>query len=180
MGESSGVGRVGVYGLRALALMLGAFFVFNGLDKVAWFADSGILAQRLDGWLQDAAPSTRWYLQTVAAPGIPLFARLVPLAELATGLALILGFWTRLVAALAFLMVMNVHFARGFFYEWEFLMDGFFTGGRHRSSRSWWTAGAVPRRIEAAAQLEQAVAARGENPALHRDERGASRARRDG
>ena len=124
MGESTGGGRVGVYGLRALALMLGVFFVFNGLDKLAWFADSSILAQRLDGWLQDAAPSTRWYLQTVVAPGIPMFARLVPVAELSMGLALILGFWTRLVAALAFLMVMNVHFARGFFYEWEFLMDG--------------------------------------------------------
>jgi len=60
----------------------------------------------------------------VVAPGVPLFARLVPLAELSTGVALILGFWTQLVAALAFLMVANFHFARGFFYEWEFLMDG--------------------------------------------------------
>ena len=124
MGQSTGGGRASAYGLRALALMLGVFFLFNGLDKLTWFADSSILAQRLDGWLQDAAPSTRWYLETVAAPGVPLFARLVPLAELSTGLALILGFWTRLVAALAFLMVMNFHFARGFIYEWEFLIDG--------------------------------------------------------
>ena len=124
MGGSTGGGRVGAYGLRALALMLGLFFIFNGLDKLAWFADSSILAQRLDGWLQNTAPSTRWYLEAVAAPGVPVFARLVPLAELTTGLGLILGFWTRLVAALAFLMVMNFHFARGFFYEWEFLMDG--------------------------------------------------------
>ena len=122
--RSTGKGSVGAYGLRALALLLGVFFVFNGLDKLAWFTDSSILAQRLDGWLQDASPSTRWYLETVVAPGVPLFARLVPLAELSTGVALILGFWTQLVAALAFLMVINVHFARGFLYEWEFLMDG--------------------------------------------------------
>ncbi len=124
MGQSTGGGRAGAYGLRALALMLGVFFIFNGLDKLAWFADSGILAERLDGWLQNAAPSTRWYLEAVAAPGIPVFARLVPLAELAAGLGLILGFWTRLVAVLALLMVMNYHFGRGFFYEWEFLIDG--------------------------------------------------------
>lgn len=104
--------------------MLGAFFIFNGLDKLAWFADTGILAQRLEGWLQGAAPSTRWYIETVGVPGVPLFARMVPLAELSTGVALILGFWTRVVAVLAFLMVANIHFARGFFYEWAFLMDG--------------------------------------------------------
>ena len=124
MGQSMSGGTVGAYGLRALALMLGVFFIFNALDKLAWFADSSILAQRLEGWAQDAAPSTRWYLETVAAPGVPLFARLVPLAELSTGLGLILGVWTRLVAVLALLMVMNFHFGRGFFYEWEFLMDG--------------------------------------------------------
>ena len=37
-------------------VMLGVFFVFNGLDKLAWFADSGILARRLEEWLQNAAP----------------------------------------------------------------------------------------------------------------------------
>lgn len=123
-GQSTGGGRGGAYGLRALALMLGVFFLFNGLGKLAWFADSSILAQQLQGWLQDAAPSTRWYLDTVAAPGVPLFARVVPLAELSTGVALILGFWTRLVAALACLMVANFHFARGLFYDEAFLIDG--------------------------------------------------------
>jgi uncharacterized membrane protein YphA (DoxX/SURF4 family) len=123
-GQSTGGGRNSAYGLRALALMLGVFFIFNALDKLAWFADSGILAQRLEGWLQEAAPSTRWYIETVAKPGVPLFARLVPLAAFSTGVALILGFWTRLAAVVAFFMVANVHFARGFFYEWEFLIDG--------------------------------------------------------
>lgn len=123
-GGSTGAAGAGAYGLRVLAVMLGVFFIFTGVDKLAWFADSGILSNQLEGWLEDAAPSTRWYIETVAVPGVPLFARLVPLAQLSTGAALILGFWTRLVAALAFVMVMNFHFARGFFYEWEFLTDG--------------------------------------------------------
>ena len=111
-------------GLRTLAFMLGLFFIFMGVDKLAWLLDSGILTDRLDGWMQDAAPSTRWYIDTIARPGVPLFARLVPLAELSMGTALILGFWTRLTASLALLMVVNFHIARGFFYEWEFLTDG--------------------------------------------------------
>ena len=117
-------GGSGVYALRALAFMFGLFFFFNGFDKLAWFSDSGILAARLEGWLQNAPPSTRWYIETVAAPGVPFFARLVPLAELSIGMALIVGFWTRLAATVAFFMVLNFHFARGFIFDPEFLMDG--------------------------------------------------------
>jgi len=117
-------GGSGIYALRALAFMFGLFFFFNGFDKLAWFSDSGILAARLQGWLQNAPPSTRWYIETVAAPGVPVFARLVPLAELSTGVALIIGFWTRLAATLAFFMVLNFHFARGFIFDREFLIDG--------------------------------------------------------
>ncbi|MBI3050751.1 MAG: DoxX family protein [Acidobacteria bacterium] len=111
-------------GLRLLACLLGLFFVFNGLDKAAWLTDSGILAARLAGWLENAPPSTRWYIETVAMPGVPLFARLVPLAEFAAGAALVLGFWTRLAASVAFLLMANFHVARGFIYDPEFLIDG--------------------------------------------------------
>ena len=110
--------------LRALAVALGLFFVFNGLDKLSWFTDSTILARRLEGWAASATPVTRWYIETVAVPGVPLFARIVPIAELSTGLALILGFSTRLAALLALLMVVNFHVARGLFFSREFLTDG--------------------------------------------------------
>jgi uncharacterized membrane protein YphA (DoxX/SURF4 family) len=104
--------------------MLGAFLVFNGMDKLSWFLDGSILAGRLDGWLASAAPASRWYLETVAMPGVPLFARVVPTAELAAGAALIVGFWTRLAAFMALAMVVNFHLARGLFFSGEFLTDG--------------------------------------------------------
>lgn len=110
--------------LRGLAWMLGVFLVFNAIDKIAWLADSGILAERLDGWLAQAPPSARWYIETVAMPGVPLFARLVPVAEFTTGAALVLGVWTRLAATVAFLMVANFHVARGFVFDPAFLVDG--------------------------------------------------------
>ena len=110
--------------LRVLGVAIGLFFLFNGLDKRTWFLDSSILSERLDGWVENAAPSVSWYIETLAAPGIPLFARLVPLAELLAGAALIVGFWTRLAAFLALMMVVNFDFARGMFHSGEFLTDG--------------------------------------------------------
>ena len=110
--------------LRVLGLAIGLFFLFNGLDKRTWVFDSSLLDERLRGWLENAAPSVRWYIETLAVPGMPLFARLVPLAELLTGAALIVGFWTRLAAFLALMMVVNFNFARGMFHSGEFLTDG--------------------------------------------------------
>jgi uncharacterized membrane protein YphA (DoxX/SURF4 family) len=110
--------------LRLLGLALGLFFLFNGLTKVSWLFDSSILSDRFDGWLENAPPAVRWYIETLAAPGVPLFARIVPIAELSTGAALILGFWTRLAAFLALMMVTNFNFARGMFHSGEILTDG--------------------------------------------------------
>jgi uncharacterized membrane protein YphA (DoxX/SURF4 family) len=117
-------GSGGALALRVLGFALGLFFLFNGLNKVSWLFDSGILSDRFDEWLQNAPPAVRWYIETLAAPGVPLFARVVPLAELSTGAALILGFWTRLAAFLALMMVTNFNFARGMFHSGEILTDG--------------------------------------------------------
>jgi len=122
--KGQAAGGAGPVGLRLLACLLGVFFIFNAVDKIAWLGDSSVLAARLAGWLEHAPPATRWYIETVAMPGVPLFARLVPIAEATTGAALVLGFWTRLAAIVAFLMVANFHVARGFIYDPAFLIDG--------------------------------------------------------
>ena len=117
-------GATGSIGLRILAAMLGVFFIAMSLTKLAWFIDSGILVQKLQLFLQKAPPSVRWYLETVCIPGAPIFARLVPLCEFCIGVALIVGFWTRMAAIVAFLMVLNFHFATSAFWSVEFLHDG--------------------------------------------------------
>ncbi len=115
----------GVFGLRMLAVMLGIFFIGMSSSKVAWLTDSSILLHKFQMiFLPKAPPIVRWYLETVCIPGAPLFARLVPLGELAAGLALILGFWTRMAAIVAFLMVLNFHFATSAFWSIDFLRDG--------------------------------------------------------
>jgi uncharacterized membrane protein YphA (DoxX/SURF4 family) len=115
----------GVLGLRLLAVMLGLFFIGMSSSKVAWLTDSSILLNKFQTIFLPKAPAiVRWYLETICIPGAPLFARLVPLGELATGLALVLGFWTRMAAIVALLMVLNFHFATSAFWSIDFLRDG--------------------------------------------------------
>jgi len=114
----------GAVALRLLAIGIGIFFLGMCSSKIAWFANSDILLQKFQNIsLPKAPPIVRWYLETVCIPGTPLFARLVPLGELATGLALITGFWTRMAALAAFLMVLNFHFATSAFWSVDFLRD---------------------------------------------------------
>ena len=114
----------GSVGLRLLAIAIGVFFLGMCSSKIAWFTDSNILLQKFEKIFLPKAPSiVRWYLETVCIPGVPLFARLVPLGELAAGLALIFGFWTRMAALVAFLMVLNFHFATSAFWSIDFLRD---------------------------------------------------------
>ena len=112
-------------GLRVLAICLGVFLIFEGLGKLAWLGNSALLSEQLQGWLKNAPASSRWYLETFAIPGIPMFARLVVIGELSAGIALVTGFWTRLAAALAFVMVLNFHFASGRIFQYAFLTNGY-------------------------------------------------------
>jgi uncharacterized membrane protein YphA (DoxX/SURF4 family) len=115
----------GAFGLRLLAVAIGVFFLGMCSSKIAWLTDSSILLQKFQNiFLPKAPPIVRWYLETICIPGTPLFARLVPLGELTAGLALILGFWTRMAAIVAFLMVLNFHFATSAFWSIDFLRDG--------------------------------------------------------
>jgi uncharacterized membrane protein YphA (DoxX/SURF4 family) len=112
-------------GLLVLRLFLGAFFISIGMSKYRWFLDTSFLARQLAGWQQNAAPGSisAHYLQA-AIPYTFVFARLVPLGELSTGVALLTGFWTPVFAAIGFFMALNFHTASGVLFS-----TGFFTNG---------------------------------------------------
>ena len=114
-------------GLTIIRVALGVFFLFEGNNKYRWLMDSSILAARFGNWLADAAAGSpsRWYLEHVAIPGTAVFARIVPLGEIAAGLALIAGFWTSLAAFLAFVMVLNIHVASGALFTYAMLTNGY-------------------------------------------------------
>ncbi|MBW8862614.1 MAG: DoxX family membrane protein, partial [Acidobacteria bacterium] len=86
-----------------------------------------ILGRQLDGWLR-AVPAASWshtFLERVAIPGTAAFARLVPLGELSTGMALITGFWTPLFAFLGFVMALTFQFASGALFKYTILTSGY-------------------------------------------------------
>jgi len=114
-------------GLTCLRIMLGVFFLFQGLSKLRWFVHSSLLAQQLAGWHRGVAPgsSGAWYLERVAIPYTGFFARLVPLGEICSGLAMLAGFWTPLAAFIAFFMTLNFHIASGGLFTHSFLIDGY-------------------------------------------------------
>ena len=112
-------------GLRVLSIALGVFLIFMGLDKVDWLMDSSLLVRRLQEWRGSAPPMVRWYLDTIAIPGAPVFARLVLVGELATGLALLCGIKVRLAASVALLMVLNFHFASDVLFHYSYLTNAY-------------------------------------------------------
>jgi uncharacterized membrane protein YphA (DoxX/SURF4 family) len=112
-------------GLRVLSIVMGVFLLFMGINKLGWLTDAGVLASRFAEWLETAGPASRWYLQTLAIPGAPVFARVVPLAEIAAGAALVCGYFVRGAAALAFLMVLNFHFASDVLFHYSYLTNGY-------------------------------------------------------
>ena len=112
-------------GLAALRFLLGVFFVFESVIKAGWILDPAPLVNELTGWLATAGPLNRWYLVAVCLPWAPVFARLVMLGELSTGLAFIFGAYTRLAACLSLLMVLNIHVASGALFTYQFLTNGY-------------------------------------------------------
>ena len=113
--------------LTILRIAIGAFFFFEGLSKFGWFGDPSILRGQLAGWLASAPPSSvsHAYLERFAMPGVAVFARLVPLGEMASGAAIALGVWPRAFALVAFLMALNFHIASGALFKYSFLTSGY-------------------------------------------------------
>ena len=112
-------------GLRVLSIALGVFLIFMGLDKVGWLMDSSHLVRRLQEWRGTASPMVRWYLDTVAIAGAPVFARLVLVGELAAGAALLCGIRVRLAASVSLLMVLNFHFASDVLFHYSYLTNAY-------------------------------------------------------
>jgi uncharacterized membrane protein YphA (DoxX/SURF4 family) len=114
-------------GLTVLRICLGVFFFFEGLGKIRWLLDTSPLAAMFAGGSQAAPPGSvsHWYLERIAVPGLAVFARLVPLGEMTSGLALLLGTWTPLFALIAFFMALNFQIASGAVFKYSFLTSGY-------------------------------------------------------
>jgi uncharacterized membrane protein YphA (DoxX/SURF4 family) len=120
--NSAGSATAQGLGLMLIRITAGIYLFSMGVSKVRWLLDSTPLANQLSVWSAQATPLSQWYLERLL-PGTPVFARLVPLAEMAGGLALAVGFWTRLVAGAMFLMILNYQLAAGAMFSSAYLTN---------------------------------------------------------
>ncbi|HLQ76190.1 MAG TPA: DoxX family protein [Terriglobia bacterium] len=111
-------------GLLVVRIALGIFFIFEGWDKFPWLADPGLLGSILHKWADAGVPIGKWYIEHLLLPGVWIFARLTFLGEVAAGLALFFGFWTRRAAIVTFLLVVNIHVAHSSIFQYGFLSKG--------------------------------------------------------
>ena len=115
--------RLQAVGLLVIRVTVGIYLFSLGFSKTSWLLDSTPWANQLSLWLTDATPLSRWYLDRIM-PGAPIFARVIPLAEMIGGLALAVGFWTRLAALLCLVIVLNVQLAAAAMFRYSYLADG--------------------------------------------------------
>ncbi len=108
--------------LLLLRVSLGVFMFFFGFDKSSWLLDASPIAAQLSSWAVDAPSLSRWYLERVI-PGAPVFARMVPIGSMTSGVALALGVWTRIAAAVALVMVLSLQFAAGSMFRYSYMTD---------------------------------------------------------
>ena len=108
--------------LLLLRVSLGVFMFFFGFDKASWLIDATPFVTQLAAWLPDAPPASRWYLERII-PGAPVLGRAVPLGAMVGGIALALGFWTRIAAALSLVVVLSLQLGAGAMFRYAYLID---------------------------------------------------------
>jgi uncharacterized membrane protein YphA (DoxX/SURF4 family) len=99
--------------LAFLRVAAGLSLLGPGLGKLGWFGSAQPLHDKLAAWAAAAPyPFVAKYLNFML-PHSGALARVVVLGELGLGALLIVGFLTPIAALLAFVMVLQFHFASG-------------------------------------------------------------------
>jgi uncharacterized membrane protein YphA (DoxX/SURF4 family) len=108
--QKAGGQRAQTAGLLIIRISVGIYLCALGFSRISWLMDAEPLTSQLAAWFSSAPPASRWYLERVL-PGAPIFARVLPIATMAGGAALVLGFWTRLGALLSLILVVSAQLA---------------------------------------------------------------------
>ncbi len=106
-----------------LRIVIGLFFLAQGLNKLEWYTSSEFLRTSLDRYSLNAPPATFWYQKHVAYPGIEAWSRMIPTGEMLIGVALVLGLLTRATLISALALVVNFHLANGSLFSFSFFSN---------------------------------------------------------
>ena len=106
-----------------LRIVIGVFFIAQGLNKLDWYTSSEFLRTSLDRYSQNPPAATFWYQKHVAYPGIEAWSRMIPTGEMLIGIALVLGLLTRPALITAIALLINYHLTNGSLFSSAFLSN---------------------------------------------------------
>lgn len=106
--------------LALLRIATGISILGPGLHKIPWLMKPALEPQ-LASWVSHAPSTIVVKYLHLLIPHANLLARVVVVGELVLGSMLIVGLLTPLAAGLAFLMVLNFHFASGAMISLDYL-----------------------------------------------------------
>ncbi|MEP6800701.1 MAG: DoxX family protein [Acidobacteriota bacterium] len=86
----------------------GVIFIAEGLGKILGEFVHGGFAKSASGMMKEAWPFWRGILQTVILPHAGVFSWIVAVGELALGISLLLGLWTRVSTACGSLLMLSI------------------------------------------------------------------------
>ena len=89
-------------------IVTGAIFIAEGLGKILGEFVHGGFAKSASGMMKEAWPFWRGMLHDVILPHASVFAWIVAAGELALGIALLLGLWTRVATACGSLLMISI------------------------------------------------------------------------
>lgn len=114
--------------LAIFRIYTGAFWLMHGIPKFTHSVDFMPPTGMMNGFLNNAITHTsgpyQWFLSSVVLPNAGLFAEMVRLGEVLTGLLLFLGLFTRAGAVIGILLSLNYLTASGDFAHLSVLLSG--------------------------------------------------------
>lgn len=99
--------------LVVLRVYLGVVFLTAALPKLDWDFTPSLVGFLEGVALSKGHPFYQEFVRQVVLPNAPLFGWLVTWGELAVGVLLLVGLWSRLSAVVALLLAVNYMFAKG-------------------------------------------------------------------
>lgn len=114
--------QVNTLWIALLRMSVGVAFLTLGLNKTQWIWSHERLLKSLQAYLERATYN-EWYLAVVAIPYCQMWAKCIVLGELAIGISMVLGLFSRFSIPIAFFLVLNYHFTTGLLFQWSFLSN---------------------------------------------------------
>ena len=108
-----------------LRVVVGIFFIGQGVNKLDWYVSSEFLRTSLDRYAVNPPSLTGWYQTHVGYPGLEAWARMIPTGEMLIGIALLIGVLTQATLIIAFVLVVNYHLANGILFSSAFFSNPF-------------------------------------------------------